>query len=255
MEVAQQLFSYKYIFPLPSLVCQLLHFGCFVNLGLLRRHIHLGIRARGCGSSRCHLSSSRSHDGVCRNSLGLLLLLRLLGLRGLLALCTEMIQVKGAPKKEKSYLMPGPNWSETVHERDVFPEVGIEPKSRRHGKVRNAEQNNTEYGHGEEETKKTQHAPTQVVHSLSKDQRPQRIQDNGEDDDKGEGSIQLALDLASLPEPHVVHVVSGLLLLLYPDIPLALDTLGLLAVGAGLGLELGDSKRKHAEGQQLKGVL
>lgn len=151
--------------------------------------------------------------------------------------------------------MPSPNWSETVHERYVFPEVGVEPKSRRHGKVRNAEQNNTEYGHGEEETKKTQHAPTQVVHSLSKDQWPQRVQDNGEDDDKGKGGIQLTLDLATLPEPHIVHVVSGLLLLLYPDIPLALDTLGLLAVGAGLGLELGDSQRKHAEGQQLKGVL
>lgn len=139
-EWPMQPFSYKYIFPPSSLVRQLLHFGCFVNLWLLRRHIYLCIRARGRGSSRCHLSSSRSHDGVCRNSLGLLLLLRLLSLEGLLAHCTEMIQEKGTQKKrEGPYLMPSPNWSETVHERDVFPEVGVKPKSRRHGKVCDAE--------------------------------------------------------------------------------------------------------------------
>lgn len=151
--------------------------------------------------------------------------------------------------------MPSPDWSETVHERNVFPEVGVQPETRRHSKVCNAEQDNTENSHGEEETKKTKHAPAKVVNTLSQLQRPERVQHNDEDDDQGQGGIQLALNLAALPKPHVVHVLLGLLLLLYPDVPLTLDTLGLLAVGAGLRLELGDSQRKHAEGQQLKSVL
>lgn len=151
--------------------------------------------------------------------------------------------------------MPGPDGSETVHEGDVLPEVGVEPESRRHNKVRDAEENNTEDGHGKEETEKAQHAPAQVVNSLAELQWPQRVQDHSKDDDKGKSSIQLALDLAALPEPYVVHVLFGFLLLLYPDIPLPLDALRLLAVGAGLRLDLGDSERKHAERQQLEGVL
>lgn len=151
--------------------------------------------------------------------------------------------------------MPSPNWSETVHERNVLPEVGVQPETRGYDKVCDAEQDNTENSHSEEETKKTKHAPAQVVNTLSQLQRPERVQHDDEDDDQGKGGIQLTLDLATFPKPYVVHFLLGLLLLLYSDIPLALDTLGLLAVGAGLWLELGNSQRKHAEGQQLKGVL
>lgn len=158
-------------------------------------------------------------------------------------------------EKRVAYLMPSPNWSETVHERNVLPEVGVQPKTRRHDKVCDAEQDNTKNSHSEEETKKTKHAPAQVVNTLSQLQRPERVQHDDEDDDQGKGGIQLTLDLATFPKPYVVHFLLGLLLLLYSDIPLALDTLGLLAVGAGLWLELGNSQRKHAEGQQLKGVL
>lgn len=151
--------------------------------------------------------------------------------------------------------MPGPDGSETVHERNILPEVGVQPQTGRDGKVCDAKQNNTENGHGEEETEETEHAPTEVVDTLAELERPERVQDNGEDGDEGEGGVQLALDLAALPEPDVVHLLLGLLLLLDAHIPLALDALGLLAIGAEGGLDLGDAQGEHAERQQLEGVF
>lgn len=56
--------------------------------------------------------------------------------------------------------MPGPDGSETVHERDVFPQVGVKPETRWSNEVGDTEQDNAEDSHKEEETEKTEEAPT-----------------------------------------------------------------------------------------------
>lgn len=90
---------------------------------------------------------------------------------------------------------------------------------------------------------------------MTQDQGPERVQDNGKNEDESKRGVQLAFDLAALPEPNVVHVFLCLLLLLNLDIPLALDTLlGLLSVGSAV-VDLDDSEREHAERQQLECVL
>ncbi len=151
--------------------------------------------------------------------------------------------------------MPSPDGPEAVHERDILPEVGVQPEARRNGKVCNAEEDDTEDGHDEEEAEQTEETPAEVVDTLAQLEGPERVQDDDEDDEEGEGGVELALDLAAFIEPAVVHVILGVLLLLDADVPLALYALGLLAVFPGLGLELGDAEGEHAEGQKLEGVF
>jgi hypothetical protein len=152
-------------------------------------------------------------------------------------------------------LVPSPNRSETVHERNVLPQIGEEPKTRRVGEICDAEKNNTEDGHEEEQSKETQETPTEVVDTLAQHQRPKRVQDNSKNGEEGETSINLSLELTAFPQPSIVHVVLCLLLWFDLDSPLTLDTLRLLAIGACLGLNLRNSKRKHTQRQQLEGVL
>lgn len=143
-------------------------------------------------------------------------------------------------------LVPGPDGSETVHKRNVFPEVGVEPQTRRDGKVGDAEEDNTEDSHGEEQTEEAEETPGEVVDALAQLQRPQRVENDDKDDDKGEGGVKLALHLAALPKPDIVHVITSILLLLDSDVPLTLDALSLLAIGADLGLNFIHSQSKHA---------
>jgi len=82
---------------------------------------------------------------------------------------------------------------------------------------------------------------------LAQYQRPKRVKDNSKDGEEGKTSIDLSLELTAFPQPSIVHIVLGLLLRFDLDGPLALNTLGLLSIGACLRLNLGNSKRKHAK--------
>jgi hypothetical protein len=151
--------------------------------------------------------------------------------------------------------MPSPDRSETVHEGNVLPQVGEKPETGRVGKVCDAEKNNTEDSHEEEQPKESEESPTEVVYTLAQHQWPKRVQNNSKDGEECETSIDLSLKLAAFPQPSIVHVVLCLLLRFDLDSPLALDTLRFLPIGACLRLNLRDSERKHAQRQQLEGVL
>lgn len=142
--------------------------------------------------------------------------------------------------------MPGPNRSETIHKRHIFPKVGIQPETGRHSKVCNAEEDDTEDSHEEKQTQETKKTPTKVVDTLSQLQWPQGIENYDEDQDQCQSGIQLALHLAAFPKPHVVHVVTSILLLLNANVPLAFCSLGFLAIGSFFGFNLADSQSKHA---------
>lgn len=204
--------------------------------------VDLGV---GAGSRRSYggnLSSSRGETRVAAidDALGLLLLLRLLGLR--------TVSLHSRMRSLKPYLMPTPERLEAVKERDILPKVGVQPQARRNGEVGDAEQDDPEDRHQEEQAQKPHESPTQVVDTDTELQRPERVQHNNEDEQQRESGIQLALDLAALPQPGVVHVLLGLLLLLDGDGPLALDALRLLPVLARLRLDLADAQGEHAQG-------
>lgn len=133
--------------------------------------------------------------------------------------------------------MPRPHGPKTVHKRDVFPEIGIEPEAGRDRKISDAEQNDSEDCHEKEQAEHADGRPAQVIDALAQLHRPQWIQHYDENDDEREGGVQLALDLAALVQPDVVHVVFGVLLLFDVHVPLAFDALGLLAVGPELWLD------------------
>jgi hypothetical protein len=59
----------------------------------------------------------------------------------------EMFKVSGP------YLLPAPQRLETVKESDILKQIGEQPKTRGNGKDSDAEQDQTEYRHGKEETK------------------------------------------------------------------------------------------------------
>lgn len=59
-----------------------------------------------------------------------------------------------------TYLMPSPDRSETVHERNVFPKIRVEPETRWNSEVCDAEEDDTEDSHEEEKAEKTKEAPT-----------------------------------------------------------------------------------------------
>ena len=46
--------------------------------------------------------------------------------------------------------MPSPDGPETVHERDILPEIGVKPETGRDGEVGDAEEDNAEDSHEEE---------------------------------------------------------------------------------------------------------
>lgn len=153
--------------------------------------------------------------------------------------------------------MPGPDGLEAVHERDVLPQIGEQPKAGRCDKVGDAKENDTEDGHEEEEAEQAQESPTEVVHAEAKLEGPEGVADDDEDEHKGKDRVQLALNLAALPEPRVVHLFLGLLLRLDADGPETLDALRLLraVVVAFVRVGLCDAQSKHRHGKKLKGVL
>ena len=128
--------------------------------------------------------------------------------------------------------MPRPDGLEAVDDRDVLPQVREQPEARRQDKVGDAEEDDAEDGHGEEQAHEAQEAPAEVVAALAQLDGPERVADEGEDDGEGEGGVDLAHDLAALPQPDVVHVVAGLLLRLDAHGPEALGALAVWFLGA-----------------------
>ena len=96
-----------------------------------------------------------------------------------------------------THLVPSPDGSETVHERNILPKVGVKPETGRNGEVGYAEEDNAEDSHEEEKTEESKEAPTQVVDSLSQNQWPKRVQNDEEDDTERKGTVNLAHDLAA----------------------------------------------------------
>lgn len=151
--------------------------------------------------------------------------------------------------------MPCPDGLEAVEEGNVLPQVGEQPQTGCVGEVGDAEENDTEDGHEEEETQQAEETPGEVVDALAQLEGPERVADDEEDDEQGDGGVNLAHHLAALVQPDVVHILLGLLLGLDLDSPQALDPLGLLVVVAGVGVDLGDAQGEHRHGQKLEGVL
>ena len=153
--------------------------------------------------------------------------------------------------------MPGPNRLEAVHNRHILPQVREEPKTGRQDEVGDAEEDDAEDSHEEEETEEHEEAPAEVVDALAHLEGPQRVADDGEDGEQGQGGVDLAHHLTALPQPCVIHVVAGLLLRLYPDGPETLNPLALLGrvVVALMRVRLDDTQGEHRHGEQLEGVL
>ncbi len=156
--------------------------------------------------------------------------------------------------------MPRPDRLEALDDRDVLPQVREQPEARRQDKVGGAEEDDAEDGHGEEQAHEAQEAPAEVVASLAQLDGPERVADEGKDDGEGEGGVDLAHDLAALPQPDVVHVVAGLLLRLDAHGPEALGALaaflgGRPVVVALVRVRLDYAQGEHGQREQLEGVL
>lgn len=151
--------------------------------------------------------------------------------------------------------MPGPDGFEAVHKRDVLPKIREQPQSRRCDEVGDAKEDDAEDGHEEEEAEKTQETPREIVDPLAQLEGPQRVADDEEDEQHGDGGVNLAHELAALVEPGVIHLLLGLLLGFDLDGPLALDALGFLMTVAGVRIDLGDAQGEHRHGKQLEGVF
>lgn len=156
-----------------------------------------------------------------------------------------------------TYLVPGPDGFERVDERDVLPQVRKQPQSRRDDKVGDAEEDDTEYGHEEEQSQQTQEAPAEIVDTLAHLEWPQWVEDNDENGQEGKEGIDLSLDLASLVHPDVVHIVASVLLRHNAHRPETLDALCSLGrVGVtGMGIGFLDSEGQHGHGQELECIL
>lgn len=152
-----------------------------------------------------------------------------------------------------TYLVPGPDRPERIHERDVFPQVGEKPETRGEG-VGQTKQNDTEDSHSKEGSQQPQETPTEVVDSLAQKDRPQRVKDDGEDDNQRQEGVELALELTAFVQPCVVQFISSILLSLNLDSP---ETLGALLRRAVrmFGGALGYPEGQHRHGQQFEGVL
>lgn len=152
--------------------------------------------------------------------------------------------------------MPRPDGPETVHERDILPQIRVQPQARRNGKVRDAEEDHPEDGHEEEQAQQAKEAPAKVVHAKPQLQGPQWVQHDKEDHKQRERRVDLAHHLRALPQPGIVQLLLGVLLRLDLDRPEALDALRLLPVVVGrVGVDLADSEREHRHGEELEGVL
>lgn len=154
--------------------------------------------------------------------------------------------------------MPRPHGLEALDDRHVLPQVGKQPEAGLQDKVGDAEQDDAEDGHGEEEAEEQQERPAEVVDALAHLEGPQRVEHDDEDEQQEQAGVDLAHDLAALPQPGVVHVVLGVLLLLDAHRPLALDALALLGrrvVVALVLVRLGDAQGEHRHGQQLECVF
>jgi hypothetical protein len=159
-----------------------------------------------------------------------------------------------------AYLMPCPNRLKAVQERDILPQVGEQPQSRWSYEVRGAEEYDPKDGHEEKETEQDEEAPAQVVYTLAHLERPEGVEDDCEDDEQSESGVHLALDLAALPEPDIVHLLLRLLLRLDADGPKPLDALCLLgpmavALMAFIGVGLGDAQGKHGHREKFERIL
>lgn len=208
----------------------------------------------GGGLGRGGLAGGAGKGGLglagAGDGLGLLLLLGV-GLWGLLGLVHDR-------KEGGAHVVPRPHGLEALDDRHVLPQVGKQPETGLQDKVGDAEQDDAEDGHGEEETEEQQERPAEVVDALAHLEGPQRVQHDDEDEQQEEPRVDLAHDLTALPQPGVVHVVLGVLLLLDAHRPLALDALALLGrrvVVALVLVRLGDAQGEHRHGQQLERVF
>lgn len=154
--------------------------------------------------------------------------------------------------------MPGPHWFETVKEAHILEEIREKPETRRMREHGDAEEDEPEDAHDEEEADDAEHAHAEVPHALAHHNGPQRKQYDGENQDEGADGICRVLPLRALVEPHVVHLVVGLLLLLDLDSPQALYSLLLLvvvALVAGIFVDLGHAESKEGEREELECVF
>lgn len=119
--------------------------------------------------------------------------------------------------------MPAPHGPETVKESNVLEQVRVQPETRRHSEYGDTEEDQTEDGHGKEETQQSHHADTQVPHALAQNHRPQREQHHGEDTSHDGRRHGLLLPLRTLVEPDVMHHSIGVLVLLDLHGPQTLD--------------------------------
>lgn len=157
-----------------------------------------------------------------------------------------------------AYLLPCPHGPERVEETHILEKVGVQPETGRRGEHCDDEEDQAHDCHGEEESDQAQHAHGKVPDALAEEQRPQREEHHGDDEDKRTRGVQLLLPLRALVQPDVVVVVVGFLVLLDADGPQTLDALGLGVVVAFvtmLGVDLGDAKGEEGEREQLECVL
>lgn len=162
-------------------------------------------------------------------------------------------------RKEKTYIVPGPDRLETVHHRNILPQIREQPEAGFQNEVGDTEENNTEDSHGEEQTQEDQESPTEVIHTLAQLDRPERVADESEDDEESKGGIDLAHDLAAFPEPNVVHIIACFLLRFNAYSPETLDAFAaLLGRGVVMALvlvDLDDAESKHGHGKELESIL
>lgn len=155
-----------------------------------------------------------------------------------------------------TYLLPTPQRLETVKEPNILKQVGEQPKTRRNSENGDAEQNQTEDRHGKKETEQSHHANTQIPHTLTQHDGPQREQDNGEDTSHDCSSHGLLLPLRTLVQPDVVHHGISLLVLFNLDGPQALGSVLWLGVVVSLvRVDLAHAQSQQREGQELEDIL
>lgn len=159
-------------------------------------------------------------------------------------------------KEQRTYLLPAPQGLETVKEPDVLEQIREQPETRRHSEDGDAEQDQSEDGHGKEQSKQAHHANTQVPHTLTEHNRPKGEEDHSKDTGHNGGGHRLLFPLWTLVQPDIVHHRVDLLVLLDLDGPQALDSvLGLGVVVSCVRVDLAHSQGQEREREELEHVL
>lgn len=152
--------------------------------------------------------------------------------------------------------MPTPQGLETVKETNVLEQIREQPETRRRSEDGDAEQDQTENGHGEEQPQQTHHADTEVPHTLTEHNRPKREEDHGKNTRHNGRSHCLLLPLRALVQPDIVHHRVDLLVLLDLDGPQTLDTvLGFGVVVSCMRVDLAYPQSEERKREELKHVL